>query len=918
MPASVVRTAEDERHWQEAKKQAKKQGRSKDYAYIMGIFQRMSGKKSLADRLADMVKARSTKPLPGQMSLFGEPAAKKPAAPVQGHVAKPPKGFQPVPHSKKGGFVKVMGGKRVYWYPGQGIVEKPHEADAGATPHQEATAKHVMDQIAKLEGKKQISLQEIEHTKQAIQNAWPGGPQTVPQKVMEHMKTLQKIALEGAGLGGQYPARPEEAPTEKEKPKKPAVDHEAKASHHGEQAGRHVAAALEAPNDVVKRRHVEAAQAHQAAYEAHKKARPGGKGAKEAIIAGDAADALGTLDDEGTPEVKIKRIGRAPATFKEIKQKKKQAAARTPEEKKAAREEATAEKRAEKKAEEEAAAAKKKKADAAAKRKAELEKKRDAAKKDLNDLRGKLEKFGRMQRLHERMHEDSLGGRKKDKESSVIYGKYMRARSAIHDAIRSPTLKNINSAVRLAEEAEFSSGNPDKILAKQDEKQHADSENFRYPLDTKENTQASMAEFKKNKANYNKKEQEEIGSKIQAAMKRHGLEAPEDSRVIGKDDKGNPIEAQHTPEHHKKMESHHSKLARRRGASKTERAQHRRAAKLHDEALRAHDRLSLDRSRGVEPSAYASEIAHYASRDANYASGIAHWMRPVDAADAAHAASKEFGINKSMSKALPPAGKTGGCKTPPKGYPESKKQYADPANFKYPLDTEKHVRAAISYFSKPKNAGVYSGEQQRAIWGRIKSAAKKRGIELSEESGPPSVGKALREDETMRPQSGEDRISKPTQKSLRVNRCTVHLDHDEALSKAIEDGELGIGTVPRTHASKAMIRKSVVGGEGFTERGQDARETVARAEQDMAVVRDDPAGNCGNGGLAEWFADAQKTQDPAVRTPAAITKGMDQDQINVVDDSDPYIQRMHRADPRTKSAAFDIDYAYNRDARRSR
>ena len=68
--------------------------------------------------------------------------------------------------------------------------------------------------------------------------------------------------------------------------------------------------------------------------------------------------------------------------------------------------------------------------------------------------------------------------------------------------------------------------------------------------------------------------------------------------------------------------------------------------------------------------------------------------------------------------------------------------YADPKNYKYPLHTESNVRAAISYFSKPKNAGMYPPEEQKRIWGRIKSAAKKHKIELSEESGPPSVEKS--------------------------------------------------------------------------------------------------------------------------------------------------------------------------------
>lgn len=43
MPANVVKTEEDERLWKKAKEQAKKQGKGDDYAYIMGIFQKMKG-----------------------------------------------------------------------------------------------------------------------------------------------------------------------------------------------------------------------------------------------------------------------------------------------------------------------------------------------------------------------------------------------------------------------------------------------------------------------------------------------------------------------------------------------------------------------------------------------------------------------------------------------------------------------------------------------------------------------------------------------------------------------------------------------------------------------------------------------------------------------------------------------------------
>jgi len=61
--------------------------------------------------------------------------------------------------------------------------------------------------------------------------------------------------------------------------------------------------------------------------------------------------------------------------------------------------------------------------------------------------------------------------------------------------------------------------------------------------------------------------------------------------------------------------------------------------------------------------------------------------------------------------------------------------YADETNKKYPLDTKKHVKAAWSYINMPKNAGKYSSSDLTAMKKRIKAAAKKIGIEITEEQG---------------------------------------------------------------------------------------------------------------------------------------------------------------------------------------
>lgn len=57
MPANAVHGKREERLWNEAKAVAEKEGKAKDYAYIMGIFERMrdrvGGGKPLAHQAAE-------------------------------------------------------------------------------------------------------------------------------------------------------------------------------------------------------------------------------------------------------------------------------------------------------------------------------------------------------------------------------------------------------------------------------------------------------------------------------------------------------------------------------------------------------------------------------------------------------------------------------------------------------------------------------------------------------------------------------------------------------------------------------------------------------------------------------------------------------------------------------------------------
>lgn len=69
----------------------------------------------------------------------------------------------------------------------------------------------------------------------------------------------------------------------------------------------------------------------------------------------------------------------------------------------------------------------------------------------------------------------------------------------------------------------------------------------------------------------------------------------------------------------------------------------------------------------------------------------------------------------------------------------SKGRFADPGyqddkQPRYPIDTEDHVRAALSYFGQAKNRAKYTPAQQRAILGRIRSRARALGITVADDS----------------------------------------------------------------------------------------------------------------------------------------------------------------------------------------
>jgi len=96
----------------------------------------------------------------------------------------------------------------------------------------------------------------------------------------------------------------------------------------------------------------------------------------------------------------------------------------------------------------------------------------------------------------------------------------------------------------------------------------------------------------------------------------------------------------------------------------------------------------------------------------------------------------------SVVRAAKPMRKRDGRPGPPQGYPKDPDRYADPANWKYPVHTPFHARAARRYFNKPGNRARYTPEEQAYVDKKINEALERfgvavkiRGGEIEEEAG---------------------------------------------------------------------------------------------------------------------------------------------------------------------------------------
>lgn len=88
-----------------------------------------------------------------------------------------------------------------------------------------------------------------------------------------------------------------------------------------------------------------------------------------------------------------------------------------------------------------------------------------------------------------------------------------------------------------------------------------------------------------------------------------------------------------------------------------------------------------------------------------------------------------------MVRPAKPSRKRDGRLGPPQGYPKDADKYADPANWKYPVHTPFHARAARRYFNEPRNRVKYTPEEQAYIDKKINQALERFGVAVKIRGG---------------------------------------------------------------------------------------------------------------------------------------------------------------------------------------
>lgn len=157
----------------------------------------------------------------------------------------------------------------------------------------------------------------------------------------------------------------------------------------------------------------------------------------------------------------------------------------------------------------------------------------------------------------------------------------------------------------------------------------------------------------------------------------------------------------------------------------------------------------------------------------------------------------------------------------------------------------------------------------------------------------------------------KNQAARRTAARMQFGSVPIHMGGADLAIEALasQERELGVHAAGRPSLKKGTIYQ----GESLCPAGGDDRESQARAQLSAEIAVMDPAGQDGNGGLAEWWADAERVRH-AERVP--VGQGMaksagDPPPTRVIDDSSTYQRHLQRMSHQDGQA--NLDYLFHAD-----
>jgi hypothetical protein len=135
---------------------------------------------------------------------------------------------------------------------------------------------------------------------------------------------------------------------------------------------------------------------------------------------------------------------------------------------------------------------------------------------------------------------------------------------------------------------------------------------------------------------------------------------------------------------------------------------------------------------------------------------------------------------------------------------ESRKDFADPKNKKYPLATEKEIRAAWDYIHVKKDGDEYSPEERKAIEAKIVAAWKDK----IDESGPPA-DKPGAKDENENDDDDEEKDTKAMDAAIKVAKAEAEsaaIKRMQAIAQAEKDVQPILGEIAAMDSAEAIYK----------------------------------------------------------------------------------------------------------------